>query len=95
MVRPGHFHRSSVWLCVLLLATGLSACDLSEVVVPVGEPVVVVHGVIRPDLPEEFRNRQYILVERSLTGLLNPEDGTEADSSGCVLHGVGGSEGGM
>ena len=78
MVRPGNFNCSVSWLTPLLLTTAVSACDLSEVVVPVGEPVVVVHGVIRPDLPGEFHNRQYIVVERSLTGLISPDTATES-----------------
>jgi hypothetical protein len=71
---------------VLLLVTAASGCDLTDTVVPVGEPVVVVHGVIRPDLPEEFHGRQYIVVERSLVGLLNPADGTEFDSTGVHVY---------
>ena len=68
------------WIGAALFAISVSACDLSDTVVPVGEPVVVVHGVIRPDLPEEFFGRQYIVVERSLTGLLNPSDALPSDS---------------
>ena len=86
MVEPRKVLRYLSWVGVPLVTTVLCGCDLSETVVPVGDPVVVVHGIIRPDLPEEFRDRQYILVERSLTGLLNPTDGSEDDSSGFHLH---------
>jgi hypothetical protein len=70
----------------MLLGLSASACDLSDTVVPVGDPVVVVHGVIRPDLPEEFHGRQYIVVERSLTGLLNPSDAMPGDSSQSQVY---------
>ena len=74
-----------LWTLGLLALTG---CDLSEVEVPVGEPIVVVQGVMRPDLPEQFGGRQFIVVERSFTGAVapafNPETGEtrfhEADS---------------
>lgn len=73
--------RSRRVMAALLLVIGINSCDLSDTVVPVGEPVVVVHGVLRPDLPGEFRGRQYIVVERSLTGLLNPSDTFVVDSN--------------
>jgi hypothetical protein len=73
-------------VAVSLVTTALCGCDLSDTVVPVGEPVVVVHGVIRPDLPEEFRNRQFIVIERSLIGLLNPAAGTVTDSIGAHVY---------
>ena len=38
-------------------------CDLSEVEIPHGEPVVVVQAVMRPD-----RDPQYVVVEQSFTG---------------------------
>ena len=47
---------------ILALLGILSACDLSEVEVPVGEPIVVVQGVMRPDLPEQFGGRQFVVV---------------------------------
>ena len=40
-----------------------AACDLKPVEIPLGEPKVVVHGVMRLD-----RDRQFIVVERSLIG---------------------------
>lgn len=72
----------------ILAAIALVGCDLSEVEVPVGEPIVVVQGVMRPDLPGQFGGRQFIVVERSFTGAIapgfNPETGEtrfhEADS---------------
>ncbi len=47
----------------------LLACDLKEVVVPVGEPTVVVQAVMRPDLDQQF-----VVVERSFTGAVDPAD---------------------
>ena len=47
----------------------ISGCDLKEVVVPVGEPTVVVQAVMRPDL-----NQQFVVLERSFTGAVDPED---------------------
>lgn len=41
----------------------LSACEFGETVIPKSEPMVVVHGVLRPDL-----DRQWILIEQTLTG---------------------------
>ncbi len=47
-----------------IAATGsLFACDLGEVEVPTGEPMVVVQAVMRPDLDQQF-----IVLERSFTG---------------------------
>lgn len=51
----------------------LVACDLNEVEIPNGDPVVVVQGVMRPDLPAQFDGRQFIVVERSFTGEVAPE----------------------
>ncbi len=50
----------------------LVACDLSEVEIPNGQPVVVVQAVMRPDLPEQFEGRQFVVVERSFTGEIGP-----------------------
>ena len=50
-------------------ATLLLACDLKEVVVPVGEPTVVVQAVMRPDLDQQF-----VVLERSFTGAVDPAD---------------------
>jgi len=86
VVRPRSIQRSPFRVGVSLATAALLGCDLSDTIVPVGEPVVVVHGVIRPDLPEEFHNRQYIVVERSLTGLLNPADETQADHTGAHVY---------
>ena len=43
-----------------------AACDLTEVEIPVGEPVVVVHGIMRPD-----EAHQYVIVENALIGTVN------------------------
>ena len=42
-------------VCLALIVGATSGCDLADTVVPGGEPIAVVHGVLRPDLPEEFR----------------------------------------
>ncbi len=44
----------------------ISACELPEEAIPFGEPTVVVHAVMRPD-----EERQFIVVERSLVGILD------------------------
>lgn len=51
-------------LPVIVLATVTSAsCEFGETVIPDGDPIVVVHAVLRPDL-----DTQWILVEQTLTG---------------------------
>jgi hypothetical protein len=78
----------STTLPSLVAFIALVGCDLSEVEIPNGEPVVVVQGVMRPDLPDQFDGRQFIVVERSFTGevgpVIDPETGDarfhEADS---------------
>jgi hypothetical protein len=63
----------------LLLSAAVAACDLSEVEVPFGDPIVVVHAVMRPDLPGQFFGQQFVVVERSFTGevapVIDPETG--------------------
>ncbi len=65
------------WLAAALLP--LAACDLDEVTVPVGEEILVVHGIMRPDVPPRFSGFQFIAVERAFSGargrpgpLINP-----------------------
>ena len=48
---------------VLMLAGLMGACELTEVAIPPSDPIVIVQAIIRPDL-----NRQWVVVERSLTG---------------------------
>ena len=48
---------------VLLVAAIAAACEFGETVIPDGDPIVVVHAVLRPDV-----NRQWVLVEQTLTG---------------------------
>ena len=71
-------------LATATLATAVAGCDLKDVIVPEGDPVVIVHAVIRPDLPTEFEGRQFVVVERSLTGLVNPD--TASKSSDGRFH---------
>ncbi|MFQ6045562.1 MAG: hypothetical protein ACE5PT_04270 [Gemmatimonadales bacterium] len=51
-----------------ILASLIAACDLREVTVPVGEVMIAVHGVMRPDAPPGLLGRQYVIVEQTLTG---------------------------
>jgi hypothetical protein len=61
---------------VIVLATVTSAsCEFGETVIPDGDPIVVVHAVLRPDL-----DTQWILVEQTLTG-------AGADSTGGSIPG--------
>ncbi len=50
-------------LALVIVVTTLGGCELSEVVLPPSDPVVVVQAIMRPDL-----NQQWVIVERSLTG---------------------------
>ena len=49
--------------CMFLAAT----CEVAEVEIPFGDPVVVVHGVVRPDLPSSSYGCQFVVLERSFT----------------------------
>ena len=53
---------------LILACSLLAACDLKEVMVPVGEVMIAVHGVMRPDAPPRLMGRQYVIVEQTLTG---------------------------
>ena len=57
-----------LWL-VLGLTLTLSSCEFGEVEIPEGDPMLVVLAVMRPDL-----DRQWILVEQTLTGMSAAED---------------------
>ncbi len=48
---------------VLMLAGLMAACELTEVAIPASDPIVIVQAILRPDL-----DRQWVIVERSLTG---------------------------
>ena len=67
MVKPS---LTRLVVVLTILGTGLG-CELSEVTIPTGDPTVVVHGVMRPDLSQQF-----IVVERSFTGVVDPARGT-------------------
>jgi len=62
--------RRLFWLPTFGFAALFAACDLSVVEIPEGEPVVVVHGVMRPDLEYQF-----VVVEQSFTGTIDSEYG--------------------
>lgn len=51
------------WLPSIGLLFVFAACDLTPVEIPLGDPMVVVHGVMRSD-----QSHQFIVVERSFTG---------------------------
>ncbi|MFQ5705285.1 MAG: hypothetical protein ACE5HT_14845 [Gemmatimonadales bacterium] len=54
---------------VTAASLALTACDLKEVVVPQGDPTVIVQAVMRPDLTQQF-----VVLERSFTGDIDPQD---------------------
>ncbi len=51
---------------IVFLGTALTACELTEVTVPSGESVVVVHSVLSVG-----QTTQFVILERSLTGGVN------------------------
>jgi len=53
----------------------LASCEFGETVIPDGDPIIVVHAVLRPDL-----DPQWVLVEQTLTGVA-------ADSAGGSIPG--------
>lgn len=53
---------------VVVAAMAVGGCELAETTVPLGEPVVVVHAVMRPDLPDLMGGQQYVVVERTFRG---------------------------
>jgi len=59
-------------LLVLCLAAFATSCEFGEIEIPEGEPMVVVHAIIRPD-----KARQWILVEQTLTGAASAADTLE------------------
>jgi hypothetical protein len=63
----------------LLSTVVVVACELEEIPVDEGDPITVVHAVMRPDLPQ-----QWVLVELSLTGALE-----ESQETGFVPGSVG------
>ena len=62
MIGAVSWDRRRRWV-VVVLASLVAACELTEVAIPASDPIVIVQAVIRPDL-----NRQWVIVERSLTG---------------------------
>jgi len=50
-------------LGVLAALLTSASCEFGNIAIPDGEPIIVVHGIMRPDL-----NRQWILLEQTLTG---------------------------
>ena len=56
-----------------VLAAAFLGCDLSEVEIPQGDPMVVVQAVIRPD-----RDPQFVVVEQTFTGVVDYESTVDA-----------------
>ena len=50
-------------LPLLAVAAMCAACEFGETAIPDGDPIVVVHAIMRPDV-----NQQWIVVEQTLTG---------------------------
>ena len=80
-------HRSRQLAFLAPLSVLAVACELEEITVPDGEPVIVVQAVLRPDLPDQF-----IIVERSLTGVTQfpvsepiPPDAPKTPVSGAAV----------
>ena len=67
-MRLGDAPRTLGQLIVLLVCIAQAGCELTEVTVPEGDPIVVVHAIMRPDT----NNR--VLLEWSLTGRLDPHE---------------------
>ncbi|NIS64178.1 MAG: hypothetical protein GTO05_03330 [Gemmatimonadales bacterium] len=55
------------WLSLPCGALLVAGCELKEVELPAGDPVVIVHAVMRPDFDQQF-----VVVERSFTGAVDP-----------------------
>lgn len=66
---------SGRWLVTAAAAVALvgGGCELQEVTIPGGDPVVIVHAVMRPDRPNQF-----VIVERSFDGITDPTSETGA-----------------
>jgi hypothetical protein len=60
---------------VIAIAAFCGACEFGETNIPDGEPIIVVHAIMRPDV-----NQQWIVVEQTLTG-------AGADSTGGPIPG--------
>ena len=56
----------------LALATLVVSCEFGEIAIPEGDPMIVVHAIMRPDL-----FRQWVLVEQTLTGSASADDSLE------------------
>ncbi len=66
---PAVWFVSTSWI----IAASLLACDLTEVEIPQGDPMVVVQAVMRPD-----RDWQYVVVEETFTGAVDYESNVDA-----------------
>ena len=69
----------------MIFLVGLTAvvgsCEFGEIEIPEGDPMVVVHAVMRPD-----KDRQWVLVEQTLTGTAEVDDSGEPVIPGNAPH---------
>jgi len=65
--------RRAVAAAAALMVFVIGGCELEDVTIPGGDPVVIVHAVMRPDLPNQF-----VVVERSFDGIVDPTSETGA-----------------
>jgi hypothetical protein len=73
IVKKNHAARISCVLPVMVIGVSLFACDLSEVEIPQGDPMVVVQAVMRPD-----RDPQFVVVEQTFTGQVDYQSNVDA-----------------
>ena len=68
-------------IALATVSLSLASCEFGEIAIPDGEPMVVVHAIMRSDL-----DRQWVLVEQTLTGRESVEDSTEGAIPGSPSH---------
>lgn len=61
----------ALMLVVASSAILATACNLAEVEIPLGDPVVVVHAVMRPDHPLSSYGCQFVVLESSFIGTID------------------------
>jgi hypothetical protein len=70
----------------LLALASLHACDLDDTVIPPSQAGIVVHGVMRPDQPQQF-----VLVEQTFDGSVSPVKNVQAVPPGGLQTAVSGA----
>lgn len=76
---------------MVIAVLAAASCRLSDVTIPQGDPIIVVHGVMRPDLDQQF-----VIVERTFTGTIDSdydvgpviplESGPQVPEDGAVVY---------